>query len=417
MKATLLTIGDELLIGQIVDANAAWLARECNRCGIEVVRALTVGDEKAAIARAFGEAMIDSNIVIATGGLGPTPDDVTREAVAGMLGVAMRVDTTVLHRVRERFRERSWPLSPISERVALVPDGFEVLPNAAGTAPGLWRVHEQSGVQCILTLVPGVPREMKGIFRDHIAPRLRAMAGARVVAHRTLRTVGIGESRLQELMGDLSNYMDDTLRVASLPSAGQVRLRLSATGADQAVVCKRLDDLESHLRETIGPYIYGVDGETLEEVVGRALKRRGLTVAVAESCTGGLVLHRLTNTPGSSAYVAGGIVAYANAIKTRTLGVQHETLQAHGAVSREVAKQMALGVRERLDADYGLATTGIAGPKGGTASKPVGTVWVGCSGPLRTGARRFAFGKDRATNKTRSAIAALDMLRKRLLEA
>lgn len=416
MKATLLTIGDELLIGQIVDENAAWLARACNRCGIEVMRSLTVGDQKAAIARAFREAMRDSDLVIATGGLGPTPDDVTREAVAELLGVAMRVDPAVLGHVWERFRERSWPLSPTSEQVARVPDGFEVLSNTAGTAPGLWRVHDTSGRRCILTLVPGVPREMKAIFREHIAPRLRAIAGVRVVVHRTLRTVGIGESRLQELMGDLSNYVDDTLRVASLPSAGQVRLRLSVTGADPAAARTRLDELESHLRDAIGPYIYGIDGETLEEVVGRALKRHGSTVAVAESCTGGLILHRLTNTPGSSFYVAGGIVAYGNAVKMVALGVQHEALQVHGAVSQEVATQMALGVRKRLDADYGLATTGIAGPAGGTESKPVGTVWVGCSGPQGTGARRFTFGKDRATNKTRSATAALDMLRKQLLE-
>lgn len=415
MKATLLTIGDELLIGQVVNTNAAWLGEQLNLLGIEVERAVTLGDDEGAIRQALEQAYAASDLVVITGGLGPTPDDITREVVAGYFGVPLRVDPAVLEKIRERFRRRGRTMPAINERVALVPEGFEPLANSAGSAPGLWRVDAVHGKARIVVMVPGVPREMKALYHEAIVPRLRAHTKRRVIRHRTLLTVGIGESNLQERIGDLSGYLGPELRLASLPGAGSVRLRLTATGTDRAAVEAGLERLEAHLRMRIGPYLYGTDDDTLEAVLGQMLAERGLTVAVAESCTGGLILHRLTNTSGSSAYVVGGVVAYANEVKRDALGVEEQALAQHGAVSEVVARQMAQGVRMRLGADVGLSTTGVAGPSGGTPEKPVGTVWIGYADAHGNFAQLNRFGTDRAMNKTRSALAALDLARWQLL--
>jgi len=415
MEATILTIGDELLIGQIIDSNRVWLARELNISGIRVRQSRTVGDDVGAIQSALKQTIHTSDIVVVTGGLGPTPDDVTVEAVAALFGKALVTNVSVLEKVRTRFRERGKLLSRISERVARVPEGFEVLPNSAGSAPGLWFKYEQKGRRCMIVLVPGVPREMKAIFQSHIVPRLQQYRKGGLVEHRTLATVGIGESQLQERMGDLSALLDENIQLASLPGSFQVRLRLSAYGTDSALLRGRLDRLEKHLHAVIGPYVYSSIDETIEAAVGRILTERQLTLAVAESCTGGLVLHRMTNTPGSSAYIKGGVVAYNNTVKVHTLGVAPEVLTRRGAVSKQVAIQMAHGVRCRLNADVGLSTTGVAGPSGGTPDKPVGTVWVGFSLNGRQGACHYRFGTDRVTNKTRAAVASVDVLRRELL--
>ena len=415
MNATLLTIGDELLIGQVVNTNAAWLGEQLNLLGIEVARAVTLGDDEAAIRQTLDRAWAASDLVVLTGGLGPTHDDITREVVAGYFGVPLHVDPGVLEKIRERFHRRGRAMPAINERVALVPEGFEPLANSAGSAPGLWRVDTVEGKERIVVLVPGVPREMKAIYHEEMAPRLRDHTKQHVIFHRTLLTVGIGESNLQERIGDLSGYLGPALRLASLPASGSVRLRLTATGTDRATVEAGLEELEAHLRAQIGPYLYGTGDDTLEAVLGHMLAERGLTVAVAESCTGGLILHRLTNTSGSSAYVVGGVVAYANEVKQGALGVEEEALVQHGAVSEVVARQMAQGVRARLGADVGLSTTGVAGPSGGTPEKPVGTVWIGYADAHGNFAKLHRFGMDRAMNKTRSAIAALDLVRRQLL--
>ncbi len=411
MQATILTVGDELLIGHVIDSNAAWLARELNRLGIEVHRTVTVGDEVAAIQEALASAIRTSNVVIVTGGLGPTPDDVTRDALAKHFRVQLQVDEAVLERVRRRFSERGWKLGQLSASVARVPSGFETLGNAAGSAPGLWR----RDATCSVAVVPGVPREMKTIFQSEIAPRLLALSPGRIVVHRTLRTVGVGESHLQAMIGDLSEFLDESLGIASLPSSGQVRLRISASGSDSHRIWERIARLETHLRTRIAPYIYGTDDDTLEGVVGGMLTERTLTVAAAESCTGGLLLHRLTNVSGSSAYVAGGVVAYANRVKTDILNVPGDLIESNGSVSEAVARRMAAGVRRHLSADIGVSITGIAGPSGGSPEKPVGTVWIGHADTYGTDARIYRFGTDRLTNKERSATAALDMVRKKLL--
>ena len=399
----------------MVNTNAAWLGEQLNLLGIEVERVVTLGDEEAAIRQALDQACAASDLIVLTGGLGPTHDDITRDVVASYFGLSLHVDPGVLKRIRERFRRRGYAMPAINERVALVPEGFEPLANSAGSAPGLWRVETTHGRERIVVLVPGVPREMKALYREEIAPRLRDHTNRRMILQRTLLTVGIGESNLQERIGDLSAYLGPGLRLASLPAAGSVRLRLTATGADRAAVEADLERLEAHLRTQVGPYLYGTDDDTLEAVLGRMLAERGLTVAVAESCTGGLILHRLTNTSGSSAYVLGGVVAYANEVKQDALGVEEQALARHGAVSEVVAQQMAQGVRARLGADIGLSTTGVAGPSGGTPEKPVGTVWIGYADTHSNLAKLHRFGTDRAMNKTRSAIAALDLARRQLL--
>ena len=406
MKATVLTIGDELLIGQVVDTNAAWLSEQLNLLGIEVRAAITVGDRVEAIGWALEEALDASDLVVATGGLGPTADDVTRDAVATLFGVKQQLDPMVLEWVRRRYGRR---LSPQSASVAIVPAGFTPLFNAAGAAPGLWRVHDHDR---ILVLTPGVPHEMKAIFTEKIAPRLRRLALGQVILHRTLRTVGVGETSLQERIGDLSAFLGPRLRLAWLPSPGQVRLRMTAVG-DGASKC--IDALEQHILARIPDCVYGYDNDTLEAALGRMLSERSLTIAAAESCTGGLLLHRLTNTPGASAYVAGGVVAYADAVKRSVLGVAADALLTHGAVSQEVALQMAAGVRASLGASIGVSITGIAGPGGGSEDKPVGAVWVGYADGAHQRARRFLFGRDRVRNKIWSVVAALDLVRGMLL--
>lgn len=417
MNATLLTIGDELLIGQVVNTNAAWLGEQLGLLGVAVARVVTLGDDDDAIREALEQAYAASDLVLLTGGLGPTHDDVTREVVASYFKTPLRLDPSVLERLRERFSRRQRAMPESSQRMALVPEGFEALPNSVGAAPGLWRVDTTHGEERIVVVLPGVPREMKALFQEEVAPRLRQQKKLRVIVHRTLLTVGIGESNLQEQIGDLSAYLGPSLRLAYLPGAEGCRLRLTATGDDRAAVEAGLDRLEAHLCARIGSCLYGRDYDSLEAVLGRLLAERGLTIAVAESCTGGLALHRLTNISGASAYVVGGVVAYSNEVKRSELGVEAQALEQHGAVSDVVARQMARGVRTRLKADVGLSTTGVAGPSGGTPEKPVGTVWIGYADAEEDGAHLKHFGTDREMNKALAATAVLDLARRQLLKA
>ncbi len=407
MTATIVTIGDELLIGQVQDTNAAWLARRLAGLGVMVRRVLTVRDEAADIATAIDQARQASDVVLATGGLGPTHDDVTREAVADYLGVDLRLDAEARRAVGRFFAERGREIPPHGDRVAMVPEGFEPLPNPVGTAPGLWLDQE-----AVLVLLPGVPREMKAIFGEEVAPRLRRLASPDAIRHRTLCTAGVGESDIQQEIGDISHLLGSELKLAYLPRPGQVRLRLTGRGAAAG---PRLEQLEAHLRARLGRHIFGTDGDVLEAVLGSMLRSRGLSIALAESCSGGLGLHMLTNVPGSSDYVAGGVVAYANTAKRDLLGVPAAVLEAHGAVSGEVAALMAQGARARFGADAGLGITGIAGPGGGSDQKPVGTTWVAYADGSCEIARCYRFGSNREANKIRSAVAALDLARRQIL--
>lgn len=410
MKAQILTIGDELLIGQTVDANAAWLGEQISLLGADIVRSTTVGDEARAIRTELDRAYEDANLIVTTGGLGPTHDDRTREVVADYFGVALREDDALLQQLRAYYGRRGRSFPAAARKIAQVPEGFELLENPVGTAPGLW--HAEVGR--MIAVLPGIPQEMQAIAEASLLPRLQAHSDLQTVVHRTLCTTGVGESSLQEKVGDLSDYLDDTLKLAYLPSTSGVRVRLTAYGTDRKAAQARIDRLERVLRDRVGRYIFGTGDDKLEAVLGEMLRAHGSTVATAESCTGGLVAHRLTNVSGSSDYFLGSVVAYANPVKVNVLGVDSTVLETHGAVSEPVARQMARGVRERLGADVGVATTGIAGPTGGTPEKPVGTIWIGYADASGTEARRLQFVEDRAVNKELFSTAALDMIRGQL---
>jgi nicotinamide-nucleotide amidase len=404
MTAEILTIGDELLIGQVVNGNAAWLGERLTLAGIDVSRHVALGDDEALIAAELETAFALADLVIVTGGLGATHDDLTRAAVARHFGVELIENPQVRRQIEERFSSRGRSMPPQNRLQALVPEGFEVLVNHWGTAPGLWHAFERDGAHKVLVLMPGVPREMRSLTDAHVMPRLAQQRGLRTIRHRTLMTAGIGETHLAQRLGDLSAWLSDTLHLAYLPSTTGVRLRVTALG-DEANA--RMGDFEQHLRRRAARHVYGADEETLEGVLGEQLALRGLTVATAESCTGGHLADRITNAPGSSRYFTGGLVAYGNFVKETMLGVPPELVRREGAVSAEVAAEMAVGVRRQLSSDIGLSTTGIAGPGGGTEDKPVGLVYIGYADAERSFARRFQFTTDRTTNKDLTATYAL----------
>jgi nicotinamide-nucleotide amidase len=412
MKAHLLTIGDELLIGQTTNTNAAWLGERLSRLGVEVERTVTVGDHRARMIEELDRSIEQADLILLTGGLGPTHDDLTREVVADYFDAPLRTDDDILSRIRRYYERRGRQMPRAGPKLAQVPDGFEVLDNPVGAAVGLWYEAIMDGKDRLVGVLPGVPEELKGIFEGAVEPRLQKRAGLRDVTHRTLVTSGIGESALQERLGDLSDLLGEGLHLAYLPSTSGVRLRLTATHPDSDAAEERLDRLEGRIRARAGSHVIGTGDVTLEEVLGEQLRTAGRTVVSAESATGGLIGHRLTGVSGSSDYYLGSVVAYANAVKRSVLGVGEDLLEEHGAVSEPVAVQMAEGVRESLDADVGVATTGIAGPTGGTPEKPVGTVWLGYADEVRSRAVQQQFVENRSLNKELFASAALDLVRR-----
>ncbi len=415
MRAVILTIGDELLIGQTLNTNASWLGEQLSASGIDLARVVTVGDDSAELHQELGHSLEDSDLVILTGGLGPTHDDITRDVLADYFAAELEFNEHVYAAIKLRFAHRDRRMPESNRRQALVPAGFEVMPNPAGTAPGLWRAIHAGGAERLIAVLPGVPHEMEALFRKEVQPRLQARKDVRTIQHRTLRTAGIGESALQEMIGNLSDLLSPSLRLAYLPASSGVRLRMSAYASSSDEAKRLLQDLETRLTERLDSYVYGTGDETLEEVVGRMLAARGLTIAVAESCTGGHVSHQITNVSGSSAYMAGGIIAYSNSVKEELLHVDRDALEQEGAVSRAVAEQMAEGVRKLLSADIGVSTTGIAGPTGGTPDKPVGTVWIALTDTAGTRAVLLHLVQDRVLNKELTTTALLNIVRRRLL--
>lgn len=404
MNAAIVTVGDELLIGQVRDTNGLWLVEALNTLGVRVRNVSTVGDVDSDIRHVLQEQWPRSDLMIMTGGLGSTPDDLTRAALAGQFRLELLRDRRAEAMLRESFANRGEHVPAACAPLATVPRGFVPLNNPAGIAPGL--MFESPG-RSLLFALPGVPLEMRGIFQESVAPRIAQRVTRHARAYRTLCTAGIRESLLAEKLADLAGLCE----LAYLPRPGRVRLRLTVSGPGAK---QRLDALESMVRMRIGDAVYGAESDTPESVLGSLLRERGFTIAVAESCTGGQVLDLLTNVPGASEYVMGGVIAYANATKRRMLNVQEATLRSHGAVSRAVALEMAAGVRDRLRADIGLSVTGVAGPGGGSPEKPVGTVWIGYADRQGAEARRFRLGGLRRRNKEWSAILALDMVRRKL---
>ena len=415
MKAHLLTIGDELLIGQTTNTNAAWLGDRLSRLGLQVQRTVTVGDVPGVMRDELDRAVQHADLVVLTGGLGPTHDDVTREVLADYFDAPLRTDDDIMARIRRYYERRGRQMPASAPKLAQVPAGFDTLDNPVGAAVGLWYEASREGGDCLVAVLPGIPEEMKGIFEGAVQPRLEERPGVQDVTHRTLVTSGIGESSLQERLGDLADEIGEDLALAYLPSTSGVRLRLTATNGDSAAAADHLDRLEATIRDRAGEHVIGTGDVTLEEVLGNQLRNAGRTIGSAESATGGLIGHRLTSISGSSDYYEGSVVAYANRVKQAVLGVPGDVIEEYGAVSEPVAVAMAAGVREALGVDVGVATTGIAGPGGGSDEKPVGTVWLGYADDVHTRAVRRQFVEDRTLNKQLFATAALDLARRELI--
>jgi nicotinamide-nucleotide amidase len=410
LNAHVLTIGDELLIGQVINTNQAFIAERLNAIGVDVAFMATVGDTMDAVLGALRTGWESSDVTVVTGGLGPTHDDITRKAVCAFFRTDLVPHEELRRHIAGLMKKRNLPWTAAAEDQSLVPRSAEVFPNPVGTAPGL-RFRDRGKIMFVL---PGVPYEMKAMIDGSVIPFLAPLAGERVIRHRTLLTTGIPESFLAAQLGDLDQLLGGA-SLAFLPSPAGVRLRITVRAGTPAEAEGTVRDVEARIRAKVSRYIYGTDEEDLETVLGRTLAGRNLTIAVAESCTGGLIAHRLTNVSGSSAYFERGVVTYSDASKTALLGVPHDLIDAHGAVSREVAESMASGIRGTAGTDIGLSTTGIAGPTGGTPSKPVGTVWIGIADRGGTLALKFNFGEGRERVKERASQAALELVRRRLL--
>ncbi|SMO67552.1 competence/damage-inducible protein A [Gracilimonas mengyeensis] len=412
MKAHIISIGNELLIGDTINTNAAWLGEFLTGMGFDVKLVQTISDEADLIKESITQSMEKADLVISTGGLGPTHDDITKKAVAELFDVGFLRDEQTLEYIRSIFKKRNIPFSKSNYAQAEVPKNAEVLFNKAGTAPGM--LFKENG--SVLVVLPGVPHEMKYLMKKRAAPKLREIFGdLQFVYFHYIKTAGIGESTLSdEVLGDLSEYFTNGVSLAFLPSGGGVNLRLTATGKTKEEAKGNLNDLSELIYTKAKKYIYGEGKDySISEAVGDLLYEQGKYISVAESCTGGLVANTFTDVPGSSRYFQGGIIAYDNAVKHQQLGVAEDDLLQFGAVSKPVALQMAKGVAERLGTSIGISTTGIAGPDGGTDEKPVGTVWMGFY--QQDGAHfavKTVFTKDRLMNKQRTMMVLMEITRR-----
>lgn len=409
VKAEIITIGDELLIGQVVDTNSAWLGQQLTANGIELIRKMAVSDKPEEIINALTGAMSRSDLILLTGGLGPTKDDLTKTTLAEFFGMKMRLDDAVLQKIAELFAKFGREVTPTNRTQAEVPAGCVVIPNENGTAPGMWFARDGK----IIVSMPGVPYEMKSMFADGVLPKLRAQFQLPSIYFRTVMTQGIGESWLSDTLTTWeASLKDENVGLAYLPAAGLVRLRLTAYGSNRDELKKKVDAKIEELPLLIGKYMFATEDTTLEKVVGDLLAKQHKKIATAESCTGGYIAHLITSVPGSSAYYLGSTLTYANETKSQLLGIPQGTINTYGAVSEQVVRLMAANVRVKLGADYSIATTGIAGPGGGSDEKPVGTVWIAVASKEKVEAKKFQFGDNRERNIERAAQAALMMLYK-----
>lgn len=407
MKATIVTIGDEILIGQIVDTNSVSIAKRLNNIGITIAEKLSIGDSKEVIIETLSRVMQTSKVVIITGGLGPTKDDITKHTLAEIFGSKLIYNDTEGEHVRALLARRGIEFTELNRGQAMLPECCTVLHNTHGTAPGMWFDTTEGGV---VVSLPGVPFEMEHLMEDEVIPRLQSRFELRSIVHRTLITRGIPESILAQRIAHWEDALPDYLHLAYLPAPNVVRLRLSAYDVDRKQATEDIETQFNTLRKIIGDNIVGYEGSTVEAQLHDILLKRGKTLAVAESCTGGMIASKFTAMAGASAYFRGGVVAYANEVKRDILGVRMEDIECFGAVSEVVALEMAEGVRRITGADYAIATTGIAGPAGGSKHKPVGTVWMAIATPEGSRAIMRNSGTDRGQIISRASAYAIEML-------
>jgi nicotinamide-nucleotide amidase len=411
MIAKIISIGDELLIGQVINTNATWLAEQLNLIGIKVNEILVVSDSGKAIEEAIKTAISTHDLVITTGGLGPTKDDITKQCLVNIFNAKMVVNETALANNIAYFKSRGYELTEINRKQAEVPDCCEVIENTCGTAPGMWFNTPNGNV---LISLPGVPYEMKTMMERDLLPRLKILNSEQIIIHKTIMTCGLGESFLSERIADWEDALPPNFKLAYLPQPGILRLRLSTYGNDEKYLNTEMTKQLDELRRLIPELIYGYENESMESVVSGLLKTKKQTLSIAESCTGGYIAHRITSLPGSSAIFKGSIVAYSNEVKQNLLKVPSQMLNYFGAVSEQCVKEMAISVKQILDTDYAIAISGIAGPDGGTDEKPVGTVWIAIATPEKIIAQKFCFGDNRENNITRACISALNLLRQEI---
>lgn len=406
MLAEIITIGDEILIGQVVDTNSAWMAQELNKIGLRVKQITSVSDDALHIIDALNEAQKRADIILITGGLGPTKDDITKLTLSKYFNMPLRQDKVTLDHITEIFTRLNRPMIEANIRQADVPDGCTVIQNANGTAPCMWFEHNGK----IIVSMPGVPFEMMYLMEEEIIPRLKSSLNLPFIVHQTILTAGLGESFLAQEIAEIEDRLPQHIKLAYLPKLGQVRLRLSASGIDEELLKSEIATFAGQIIAKIANYVVVADDVALEKAILNKMKASGLTLSTAESCTGGYISHLITQHAGSSAVFAGGAVVYSYDLKESVLGVKHQTLSNFGAVSEQTVKEMAQGAIAHFKTDYAIAVSGIAGPDGGMADKPVGTVWIAVANKEKVVAKLFNFGGKRIQNIERSATAAFMLL-------
>jgi len=406
--AEVVTIGDEILYGQITDTNTQWMSTELDKIGIKTVRKSSVGDQEDKILQILAEAESRADIVLLTGGLGPTKDDITKKMLCKYFDDVLVINEDALGFITDFFVKRGRPMTELNRQQAAVPSRCTYLANKTGTAPGMWFVYNGT----VFVSMPGVPHEMKYLMSNEVIPRLKAFFETPTIYHKMIRTIGVGESFLAEKIESWEDNLPEHIKLAYLPSFGQVRLRLTAVGIDEEQLKKDVNAEIEKVLPLIGTSVFGYNNDDLEIAIGKELKKQGLTVSAAESCTGGYISHMFTKVAGSSAYFMGSVVSYDNSVKINVLGVNSETIAQYGAVSEETVTQMAEGVRKLMKTDFAIATSGVAGPNGGTPDKPVGTLWIACAMEGRTIARKVQMANQRDTNIQYGSVVALNLLRK-----
>lgn len=413
MNVAIVTIGDEILIGQVTDTNSVWIAREFTALGMQIVEMCSISDTPQQISGTLDRLLGNVDLVIMTGGLGPTKDDLTKEVLAEYFGSTLVLDNEILSVIEAFFAKRGRTMIESNRRQALVPDNCRALPNERGTAPGMWFTKDGTHVISL----PGVPYEMKKLVKDQVIPIIRNELKIPRLVHRTVMTHSVPESYLAEMIRGWENSLPDCMKLAYLPRPGIVRLRLTVTGKCAEKAEQLLQEKIESLKKIIGEHIFGFDDNLLEMVLGKELKQRGLSMSTAESCTGGNIARLITSVPGSSAYFKGSVIAYSNLMKSEQLGVDPGLIEEHGAVSREVVEAMAKGALHNLGTDVAIATSGIAGPDGGTDDKPVGMVWIAVADGSRLFSREYRFGGHRELVIEQASIMGLGLLFRLLNDA